>query len=113
VADVRRVELAEIADIHLQMFPGTDVALFNTMLHHIIDAGLTDPEFIEKRTREFEQVKAAVQPYTLAIGERITGIPRDTIRRAAEMYARGPRTSTLWAMGLTQHATGTDIVASL
>ena len=113
VADVRRVELAALADIHLQMQPGSDVALFNAMLAHIIEAGLTDPEFIANRTREFEKVKAAVTPYTLEMGERLTGIPRDTIRRAAEMYARGPRTSTLWAMGLTQHATGTDIVASL
>jgi formate dehydrogenase major subunit len=113
VADVRRVELAELADIHLQMLPGTDVALFNTMLHHIIDAGLTDPAFIAQRTREFERVVQAVRPYTLAMGEKITGIPRETIRQAAELYARGPRTSTLWAMGLTQHATGTDIVASL
>src|SRR5919108_184306 len=46
VADVRKVELAELADIHLQMFPGSDVALFNTMLRHIIDVGLTDPKFI-------------------------------------------------------------------
>ena len=113
VADVRRVELAEIADIHLQMAPGSDVALFNSMLHHIIEAGLTDPEFISERTREFEKVAAAVAPYTLEMGQKITGIPADLIRRAAEMYARGPRTSTLWAMGLTQHATGTDIVASL
>ncbi len=113
VADVRKVELAELADIHLQMLPGSDVALFNTMIRHIIDAGLTDPAFIAGRTHDFEKVKAAVQPYTLQVGEKITGIPRDLIRRAAEMYAKGPRTSTLWAMGLTQHATGTDIVASL
>jgi formate dehydrogenase alpha subunit len=113
VADVRKVELADLADIHLQMFPGSDVVLFNTMLHHIIESGLTDPTFIATRTREFEKVEAAVRPYTLAVGQKITGIPADLIRRAAEMYARGPRTSTLWAMGLTQHATGTDIVASL
>ena len=113
VADVRKVELAELADIHLQMTPGSDVALFNSMLRHIIDAGLTDPKFISERTREFEQVKTAVAPYTLEMGQKITGIPADVIRQAAEMYARGPRTSTLWAMGLTQHATGTDIVASL
>ena len=113
VADVRKVELAELADIHLQMQPGSDVALFNTMLHHIIESGLTDPTFIAERTREFDRVKAAVQPYTLEMGEKITGIRRDLIRQAAEMYAKGPRTSTLWAMGLTQHATGTDIVASL
>ena len=113
VADVRKVELAQMADIHLQMMPGSDVALFNTMLRHIIQAGLTDPAFISERTREFEKVKAAVEPYTLEMGQKITGIPAALIRQAAEMYARGPRTSTLWAMGLTQHATGTDIVASL
>src|SRR6202008_3358741 len=44
---------------------------------------------------------------------KITGIPAANIRAAAELYARGPNTSTLWAMGLTQHNTGTDIVASL
>ncbi len=113
VADVRKVELAELADIHLQMQPGTDVVLFNSMLAHIIAAGLTDEAFIRDRTKEFDKVKAAVQPYTLEVGEKITGIPKTLIRDAAEMYARGPRTSTLWAMGLTQHATGTDIVASL
>src|SRR5919202_6059919 len=74
VADVRRTELADLADIHLQMLPGTDVALYNSMLHHIIDAGLTDPAFIAERTRDFEQVEAAVRPYTLQMGEKITGI---------------------------------------
>ena len=113
VADVRRVELAELADIHLQMLPGTDVALFNSMLAHIIDAGLTDERFIRERTHDFDAVRAAVKPYTLEVGARITGIPAERIRAAAELYARGPRTATLWAMGLTQHAAGTDIVASL
>ena len=113
VADPRRLELAELADIHLQMLPGTDVALFNAMLHHVIDAGLVDEPFVAARTRDFNAVRSAVEPYTLEVGARITGIPAERIRAAAEMYARGPRTSTLWAMGLTQHATGTDIVASL
>src|SRR3954452_17383008 len=72
VADVRKVELAELADIHLQMYPGSDVALFNTMLNHIIEAGLTDPEFIRDRSRDFAKVEAAVRPYTLEIGEKIT-----------------------------------------
>ncbi len=113
VADVRRTELAALADIHLQMLPGTDVALFNAMLAHAIGAGLVDREFIRNRTREFEAVSQAVEPYTLELAAKITGIPAETIRDAAEMYARGPNTSTLWAMGLTQHSTGTDIVASL
>ena len=90
VADVRRVELAELADIHLQMLPGTDVALFNTMLHHIIDAGLTDPTFIAQRTREFEKVAAAVRPYTLQMGEKITGIPRETYPPGGGDVCPGP-----------------------
>ena len=113
VADPRKLELARLADIHLQMLPGTDVALFNSMLNHVIAAGLADEAFITARTTDFEAVRAAVAPYTLEVGSRITGIPIEDIRAAAELYARGPRTSTLWAMGLTQHATGTDIVASL
>ncbi|MFI5234244.1 MAG: molybdopterin-dependent oxidoreductase [Gemmatimonadales bacterium] len=113
VADVRRTELAGRADVHLQMLPGTDVALFNGMLRHILDRGLEAREFIARRTKEFDTVRAAVDPYTLDRVEKITGIPRERIALAAELYARGPRSSTLWAMGLTQHATGTDIVASL
>ncbi|MDH4130853.1 MAG: formate dehydrogenase subunit alpha [Gemmatimonadota bacterium] len=113
VADVRRTELASMADVHLQMLPGTDVALYNGMLNHVITAGLVDQAFVAARTRDFDRLRAAVQPYTPETAAKITGIPADTIRRAAELYARGPNTSTLWAMGLTQHSTGTDIVASL
>jgi formate dehydrogenase major subunit len=113
VADVRRTELAELADIHLQMMPGTDVVLYNSMVNHIIAAGLTDQAFIEGRTHDFGKMKESVAAYTPENAAKITGIPAATIRAAAEMYARGPRTSTLWAMGLTQHSTGTDIVASL
>jgi formate dehydrogenase major subunit len=113
VADVRRTELAELADIHLQMMPGTDVVLYNAMVNHVIAADLTDRAFIAERTRDFDQLAASVRPYAPEMASKITGIPAATIRAAAEMYARGPNTSTLWAMGLTQHNTGTDIVASL
>ena len=113
VADPRRIELAARAHIHLQMLPGTDVALLNAMLHHILASGLENREFIAARTHEFEAVRAAVAPYTPERAETITGVPAALIRRAAELYARGPDSATLWAMGLTQHQTGTDIVASL
>jgi formate dehydrogenase major subunit len=113
VADPRRIELARRADIHLQMLPGTDVALLNAMLQHILALGLEDREFIAARTHDFDRVRAAVAHYTPERAETITGVPADQIRAAAELYARGPRSSTLWAMGLTQHRTGTDIVASL
>jgi formate dehydrogenase major subunit len=113
VADPRKTELAARADEHLQMLPGTDVALFSAMLNHILELGLEDKHFIARRMHDFEKVRDAVQPYTPERAEKITGVPAERIRRAAELYARGPRTSTLWAMGLTQHANGTDLVTSL
>jgi formate dehydrogenase major subunit len=113
VCDPRRIELAARAHIHLQPLPGTDVALMNSMLHHILALELEDREFIARRTHAFDKVREAVAPYTPERGETITGVSADLIRRAAEIYARGPRSSTLWAMGLTQHSTGTDIVTAL
>ena len=113
VADVRRIELAARAAIHLQMLPGTNVPLLNAMLHHVLAAGLENRAFIAERTHDFDAVRAAVAPYTPERAETITGVPADLIRRAAEIYARGPNSATLWAMGLTQHHTGTDIVTSL
>src|SRR5512143_2233537 len=105
--------MAHRADIHLQVQPGTDAALFNGMLRYIIHKGLTDRHFLATRTHGFPEVEAAVQPYTLERTAAITGVPARLIARAAELYAKGPRTSTLWAMGLTQHETGTDIVSAL
>ena len=113
VCDPRRIELAARADIHLQALPGTDVALLDAMLHVVFAEGLEDREFVATRTRDVEAARAAVAPYTPERAETITGVPAELIRRAARLYARGPRSSTLWAMGLTQHSTGTDIVASL
>jgi predicted molibdopterin-dependent oxidoreductase YjgC len=113
VADPRKTELAARADIHLQMQPGTDVALFNAMLNHIIARGLEDKRFIAERMHGWDEVRAAVQAMTPEVAAKITGVPADKIRRAAELYARGPNTSTLWAMGLTQHANGTDLVTAL
>lgn len=113
VCDPRRIELAKRADIHLQALPGTDVALLNAMLHHILAEGLENRDFVTQRTHDLELVRAAVAPYTPERAETITGVEAALIRRAAELYARGPRSSTLWAMGLSQHSTGTDIVAAL
>ena len=113
VCDPRRIELAARAHIHLQPMPGTDVALMNAMLHHILHQGLENREFIATRTHDFEKVRDAVAPYTPERAETICGVNATLIRRAAELYARGPRSSTLWAMGLTQHSTGTDIVTTL
>jgi predicted molibdopterin-dependent oxidoreductase YjgC len=95
------------------MQPGTDVALFTAMLNHIVARGFEDKPFIAARTTGFDAVRQSVRALTPEVATKITGVPAELIRRAAEIYAKGPKTSTLWAMGLTQHANGTDLVASL
>src|SRR6184192_956447 len=87
--------------------------VFSAMLNHIVARGLEDKAFIAARTNGFDAVRQSVRALTPEVAAKITGVPADLIRRAAEIYAKGPETSTLWAMGLTQHANGTDLVASL
>src|SRR5437764_4553751 len=91
VADPRQTELAARADIHLQMQPGTDVALFNAMLNHVIASGLEAKQFLTQRTHAFDKVRASVQAMTPQVAAKITGIPAERIRRAAEIYAKGPK----------------------
>ena len=114
VADLRRTELAALADIHLQMLPGTDVALYSGMLapHHRVGSGQpTVHRRPDHRVRRPEARGGAVYPRGRLQDHRDPGRPDPPRRRG---YTRAARdTSTLWAMGLTQHATGTDIVTSL
>jgi len=89
------------------------VALFNAMLGHILARGLEGKRFVADRTRDFGKLRDSVRAMTPEVAAKITGVPAEKIKRAAEIYARGPNTSTLWAMGLTQHANGTDLVTAL
>ncbi len=112
VADPRNIELARYADIHLRHRPGTDVALLNAMMQIIIKFGLVDEEFVNSRTEGFEELKKVVENYPPEIVERITGVPKDDIIRAAILYATHC-SAIIYAMGITQHTTGTANVASL
>lgn len=112
VADPRGIQLASLADVHLQQKPGSDVALLNGMMKVIIDRGLEDKEFIEGRTEGFEELAEMVQDYPLAKVESITGVPADDIEKAAVIYAEAESSAIIFAMGITQHTTGTDNVMS-
>ncbi|CFY10098.1 Formate dehydrogenase, alpha subunit [Syntrophomonas zehnderi OL-4] len=113
VADPRRIELAEIADVYMQFRPGTDVALLNGMMNVIINEGLLDQKFITERTEAFEDMKQIVEKYTPEVVAAITGVPAADIRKAARIYAEAEAGSICYAMGLTQHHTGTDNVKSV
>jgi len=113
VADPRRIRLAEFAAVHMQQRPGTDVALINAMMRVILDERLEDRDFITGRTEGFDELRAAVEPYTPEMAQKITGVPAKDIVRAARLYAEAPAASIVYSMGITQHTTGTDNVLSL
>ncbi|MBN1834746.1 MAG: formate dehydrogenase subunit alpha [Spirochaetales bacterium] len=113
VADPREIDLVRFATLWLRHRSGTDVALFNGIMHVILAEGLEDREFIEKRTEDFEKLKAVLADYTPEKVEKITGVPREQIVEAARLYAGAERGSIVYSMGITQHTTGTDNVLSL
>jgi len=113
VADPRRIELADTAHLWLQHKPGTDVALINGMLNVIISRGWHNKAFIEERTEGFEALAESVKDYSPETVERITGVPAKDIVEAARLYAQSTNSSILYAMGITQHATGTNNVLAL
>jgi len=113
VIEPRNIELCDIAEMDLHQRPGTDVAWLNGMMNVIIDEGLEDRDFIEKRCENFEAVRRTVKDYTPEKVEDITGIPAEDLRRAARIYAKAERATILYAMGITQHTSGTDNVLSI
>jgi formate dehydrogenase alpha subunit len=113
VADPRRIELAEYASLFLNHKPGTDVALINGMIHTIISRGWLNKPFIEERTEGFNALAELVQEYTPEVVAQITGVPAPDIVEAARLYAQASSSSILYAMGITQHTTGTNNVLAL
>ena len=113
VADPRRIDLAEMADVYMAHLPGTDVALINGMMNVIINEGLVDKEFIDNCTEGYEAMAEVVAKYTPEYVEKITTVPADDIRKAARIYAQSEAAVICYAMGLTQHSTGTDNVKSI
>lgn len=113
VADPRKIDMVGFADIWLRQKPGTDVALINGLMNVMIEEGLVAEGYVNERTENFEGLKDAVKSYTPEYVEEITGVPREDIRKAARLYAGAKRGSIYYAMGITQHTTGTDNVKSL
>jgi formate dehydrogenase major subunit len=92
----------------LQFKPGRDVALLNGMLHTIIEEGLTDQQYIQAMTENFDALKASIKAFSPEAMEPICGIPAATVREVARLYARSERSIVFWGMGVSQHTHGTD-----
>ncbi len=113
VADPRFIPLAKMAAVHLQFKPGTDVALFNGLVHVIIKEGLEDKDYVKQRTQGFEYLALMVEKYTPEYVATITGVPVEDIVRAARLFAGGESGSIIYCMGVTQHTSGTENVVAL
>ncbi len=112
LADPRKIQLSNFSSIHMRHYPGTDLALLNTMANIIVEKGLYNKKFIEERTENFEEFLKVIEFYDADRGARITGVDPDIIERAAIMYAKS-RSIIFYAMGITQHTQGTENVQAI
>ena len=108
LADPRRSELARHATHYLQFKPDTDVAMLNAMMHVIVEEGLTSPEFIAERTSGYDEIRKNVANYSPEAMAPICGIPAQTLREVARLFAKSRGSMILWGMGISQHVHGTD-----
>ncbi len=121
VADPRRIDLVRSthikADYHLQLRPGTNVALLNALAYTVLDEGLEDKEFVAQRCedeafadwREFI-LRPENSPEQVA---EVTGVPAETLRAAARLYATGGNSAIYYGLGVTEHSQGSTAVIGL
>jgi formate dehydrogenase (NADP+) alpha subunit len=113
VADPRRIDVCNEADIWLRLRPGTDVALFMGMARVIVDEGLYDEAFVADRCEGWEEFRQRLADYDLDWVAETTGVPKETIVEAARLYATTKPAIIVWSLGITEHSHGTDNVLSL
>ncbi len=106
--DPRKTDIARHATHFLQFNASTDVSLLNSMLHTIIEEGLTDDKFIAERTLDYEDLKANVADFSPEKMEPVTGIDAATVREVARLFATSKASMIFWGMGISQHIHGTD-----
>jgi len=111
--DPRRTDTAEIADLYLGIQPGTDVSLFNGMLHIMLWEGWTDAAWIAAHTTGFDALKATVRDYTPDLVAETCGIKKEDLLTAARLFATSPATLSLYCQGLNQSSSGTAKNAAL
>ncbi len=113
VVDPRVTMLAQNADIHLPITPGTDVVLQNALMHVILDEGLQDQAYIEANTNGIESLTAEVKNYDPTSAAKVCGIDEDTIRVVARLFAKAGAAMSIWTMGINQSTHGSDGVVGI
>ncbi len=113
VADPRRTDTAELADLYLPLQPGTDVMLFHGLLHVMLWEGWTDAAYIAAHTNGFDELKALVREATPDVVAQTCGISKEDLFKAAQWFAQSPATLSLYCQGLNQSSSGTAKNATL
>jgi formate dehydrogenase alpha subunit len=110
VVDPRRIDMARRADVHLQLLPGTNVAVLNGLMNIILQEGMADDEFIAARTEGFSELREILPIYTPEFVEEISGVPAVRLREAALIFGAAAKGAIFYSMGITQHSHGTEHV---
>jgi formate dehydrogenase alpha subunit len=113
VIDPRRIALVDEADLHLQLRPGTNAALFNALFRVIEEEDLCYREFVESRTEGFGHAAQTAFSLSLEEAEQITGVPREAIEKAARMYGSSKRAMIVSGLGVDEHEYGTEGMLAL
>ncbi|PGL72053.1 formate dehydrogenase subunit alpha [Bacillus sp. AFS055030] len=111
VADPRETPTARVADVHLDLKPGTDSALANGMLHLLIKNGYVDQEYVNERCNNFEELKKTVEKFTPEYTSNITGVSVGKIVKAAHIYGLSQKSVVMFARGVEQQSKGVDNVS--
>jgi assimilatory nitrate reductase catalytic subunit len=106
VIDPRRTDTCDLADLHLAILPGTDVALFHGILHLLLWEDWVDRDFIEAHTQGLTELKQLVHNYTPQMVSQLCGISVKQLQQCAEWVGTSPSFLSLWCMGLNQSTAG-------
>ncbi|MCB0763055.1 MAG: molybdopterin-dependent oxidoreductase, partial [Flavobacteriales bacterium] len=112
VVDPRRTELARYATHHLQLRPGTNVALMNMMLYWVLADGLEDKNFISSRLEGYEEFRENILKLDIDELQKITGVDKNLVRDAARVYAQS-LSMEFHGLGVTEHSQGTFTVMQI
>ncbi|WP_039010948.1 nitrate reductase [Pseudomonas brassicacearum] len=106
VIDPRRTDTCDLADLHLAILPGTDVALFHGILHLLLWEDWIDRDFIKAHTEGLAELKNLVRDYTPSMVAQLCGISVEQLHQCAEWVGTSPSFLSLWCMGLNQSTAG-------
>ena len=113
VADIRKHEMAERADIFFSPTPGTDMVWLSAVSRYLLDNGLAKTDFLAKWVNGLDEYRKSLEPFTMEYAARVCAVPVETLIQVAKEFATAESACILWAMGITQHCGGSDASTAL